>query len=123
MQDHPDSSLSTRHVFGVAAFTLFALPALAYAVFAGFSVVGCGSEGWSWAFMLLYGLSVIAPVEMGAAWAVGLAVLFVWHLHRLNRRRRFRVLLSDAVIAAIVLFFASLVLSAVLDDGMHCSLF
>ncbi|MBD9376014.1 hypothetical protein [Pseudoxanthomonas sp. PXM04] len=49
--------------------------------------------------------------------------MFAWHLHRVRKHRRLSILLSDAAILAVVLFFVGVMLGATLGQGGRCSLF
>lgn len=115
--------LSTGQRVGVAAFTLLAVPLLASLACIGFWLTACGGDGWILGVIVLFGVGVLAPAASATAWAVGLAAMFAWHLHRLRRHGRFSVLFSDAAIISVVLFVGGAMLGAVLGKSMRCSLF
>ena len=115
--------LSPVQRFGTAAFTLFVLPLLAYVACIGYWLPACGKAGWAVALIALLGGSLVAPAVAGIAWAAGLAAMFAWHLHRVRKHRRLSILLSDAAILAVVLFFVGVMLGATLGQGGSCSLF
>jgi hypothetical protein len=115
--------LSSAQRFGAAAFTLFALPVLAWVACFGYWLPVCGKAGWGYALIVLVGGSLIAPAVAGIAWAAGLGAMFAWHLHRVRKHRRLSILLSDAAILAVVLFFVGVMLGATLGQGGSCRLF